>query len=137
MANSYSDIFSAYKSALNRSHNAWKDSVSKRGKNAEVFYNNFFKDLIVNNGEKINQSNFRSEVIQHIKKFFGKDELNFVAVDGSNDKHQSAEAEGRRAGEADDPDAAQRGQESDLRQAAHGCKGQMHYRSTNRHGKVL
>ena len=40
---------------------------------------------------KINQSNFRSEVIQYIKKFFGKDELNFVAVDGSNDKHQSAE----------------------------------------------
>jgi len=91
MANSYSDIFSAYKNALNRSHDIWKKSVTERGKNAEVFYNNFFKDLIVNNGEKINQSNFRSEVIQHIKKFFGKDELNFVAVDGSNDKHQSAE----------------------------------------------
>lgn len=91
MTKSYSEIFSAYKNALNRSHDIWKKSVSERGKNAEVFYNDFFKDLIINNGEKINQSNFRSEVIQHIKKMFGKDELSFVAVDGSNDRHQSAE----------------------------------------------
>ena len=91
MAKSYSEIFSAYKNALNRSHDVWKKSVSERGKNAEVFYNDFFKDLIINHGEKINQSDFRTEVIQKIKEFFGKDELSFVAVDGSNDKHQSAE----------------------------------------------
>ena len=92
MANSYSDIYSAYHRVLNRSHGAWKGSVSERGEHARVFYNDFFKDLIVNNGERIHDSGFRSEVIQEIKDFFhGKDELNFVAVDGSNDKHQSAE----------------------------------------------
>jgi len=76
---------------LDRSHSEWKDSVIQRGKNAEVFYNDFFKDLIINNGPKQNDPNFKSEIINHIKQFFLKDELSFLAIDGSNDKHKSAE----------------------------------------------
>ena len=50
MVNSYSEIFTAYKNALNRSHSVWKKSVEDRGENARVFYNDFFKKLIVFRG---------------------------------------------------------------------------------------
>ena len=59
-------MFASYKDSLNRSHSEWKDSVIQRGKNAEVFYNDFFKDLIINNGLLKDNPNFKTQIIQKL-----------------------------------------------------------------------
>lgn len=83
-----SDIIRSFDENLEYSISEHEKSVSESRIHAEDFYNKFFKNLIV----KIPRSTqFSEEIKGPIKKFFGKDDLDFVAIDGSCDKRASKE----------------------------------------------
>lgn len=58
---------------------------------ARQFYDEFFKNLIFNMGQKLTDREYRETVVEEVEKFFGKRELSFVAVDGSCHRHKSNE----------------------------------------------
>jgi hypothetical protein len=86
-----SDIYTAYKKSLDRSQHDYERSVRDRATNAKKLYDGFFKDLTVNYGKFLKSRVSVMQVTEAIRSFFGGDEINFVAVDGSCDKHESAE----------------------------------------------
>lgn len=85
-----SEIYSSYKKGLDLAQDEYEESVKIGSKNAKKFYDDFFKDLIVSMGENLPKE--RVDMIKdEIERFFGKRELNFIAVDGSCDKRASGE----------------------------------------------
>ena len=86
-----SEIYSSYKKSLDQAQDEYEESVKISSANARDFYNDFFKDLIINMGSKLDNHDFVDMIIDEIEVFFGKRELNFIAVDGSCHKHNSAE----------------------------------------------
>ena len=86
-----SDIYSSYKRSLDSAQEEYTNSVKLRAENAKEFYENFFKDLIINYGKETSSKEYTNGVIEQIKNFFGKTDLNFIAIDGSCDKHISSE----------------------------------------------
>jgi len=86
-----SDIYSSYKKSLDVAQDEYEESVRRGSNNAKRFYDDFFRDLTVNLGSRLTDREFREDVIEHVERFFGKRELNFIAVDGSCDKHSSGE----------------------------------------------
>ena len=86
-----SDIYSSYKRSLDRAQNDYEKVMKTRSAGAKVFYDAFFKDLVVNLGGRFTNAEFRNSVIDEISRFFGKTDLHFIAVDGSCHKHNSSE----------------------------------------------
>ena len=86
-----SEIYSSYKKSLDVAHDEYEESVRAGSSNARDFYNEFFRDLIVNMGENLKSKDFVNRMTEEVEEFFGKRELNFVAVDGSCHKHSSGE----------------------------------------------
>ena len=86
-----SEIYSSYKKSLDRAQDEYEESVRVYSSNAREFYDDFFKDLTVNMGEKLKDKAFFNMVTDEVEEFFGKRELNFIAVDGSCHKHNSGE----------------------------------------------
>ena len=86
-----SDIYTAYKRNLDQAQEDYEKSVKERAINSKKFYDEFFKNLIVNHGPSVKNPIFIDQVTAKIHDFFGKDSLNFVAIDGSCDKHNSNE----------------------------------------------
>ena len=86
-----SDIYSSYKRSLDRAQDDYEKTVKTRSSDAKEFYDVFFKDLVVNLGGQFTNTEFRHAVIDEIRRFFGKMDLHFIAVDGSCHKHNSSE----------------------------------------------
>jgi hypothetical protein len=86
-----SDIYASYKSNLDMAQDDYEKSVKDRAKNAKEFYDKFFNSLIVNYGESAKHPDFNQQVADRIRRFFGRDNINFVAIDGSCDKHNAHE----------------------------------------------
>ena len=86
-----SDIYSSYKKNLDAAQAEYENSIKACFDNAYKFYNQFFRDLVINFGDRFTDKIFRSHIIDKIDCFFGKSNLNFIAVDGSCYKHNSGE----------------------------------------------
>lgn len=86
-----SDIYKSYKESLDVAQADYEASVRENASRADEFYRRFFKDLTVNFGDRFEDAEFCSGVLDAIESFFGKRDLNFVAVDGSCYKHKSSE----------------------------------------------
>lgn len=86
-----SDIYSAYKRSLDRAQADYEDVIKTRAASAHGFHDYFFKDLIMNFGDKFTGEEYKRGVIDEIGRFFGKHDLHFIAVDGSCHKHSSSE----------------------------------------------
>lgn len=65
--------------------------MRRHASSTREFYRGFFGNLVVNLGRKFDDREYRSGIIEEAERFFGKRELNFVAVDGSCHKHSSNE----------------------------------------------
>lgn len=77
-----SSIFGSYREALNSSQERYIDLYTNRATNAVEFYNNFLKNLIIS-FNNFQESNLRRRIHREIESFFGRDDINFVAIDGS------------------------------------------------------
>ena len=86
-----SDIYSTYKRSLDRAQADYEEVIKARAASAHGFHDCFFKDLIMNFGDKFADEEYKSGMIDEIGRFFGKYDLHFVAVDGSCHKHSSSE----------------------------------------------
>jgi hypothetical protein len=84
-----SEIISSFSDGLEQSMQEHEQSIIESRKHSEDFYNKFFKKLIVT----IPSSNpaFSEKMEVEIRKFFGKEDLEFVAIDGSCDKRAAKE----------------------------------------------
>lgn len=86
MSSEISKTLTAYRHALNKSRNRYEDLYASRGLNALEFYDNYahllirqYKDGFDNHGE-------RRKLHREIRRLFGTDNLDFVAIDGSCNK---------------------------------------------------
>ena len=86
-----SEIYSSYKGILDRAQDEYEQSVKNGAENTKEFYEHFFKDLTVNIGKMLKEGNLVNNITDEIERFFGKRELDFIAVDGSCHKRSSAE----------------------------------------------
>ena len=86
-----SGIYASYKRSLDRAQDDYESVVAARTTAAGKFYNAFLKNLVVNFDDRFTDEAFRKGVLDEIERFFGKSDLNFVAVDGSCHKHSSSE----------------------------------------------
>ena len=86
-----SAIYDAYKRSLDRAQDDYEEIIRARSANAHRFYDSFFKDLIVNFGDRFVDEEYRRGAVDEIGRFFGKRDLHFIAVDGSCHKHSSSE----------------------------------------------
>lgn len=90
-----SDIYSSYKRSLDSAQDRYEGMITGRSKSSEEFYREFFRDLVVNIGSRMNDpargAEWRRLITDRISDFFGKTEIQFVAVDGSCDRHPSGE----------------------------------------------
>ena len=86
-----SEIYSSYKRSLDRAQDEYEESVRAGASNAREFYYGFFRDLTVNLGERLGDRDFVGMIADEVEAFFGKRELDFIAVDGSCHKRSSGE----------------------------------------------
>ncbi|MYB46959.1 MAG: MarR family transcriptional regulator [Cenarchaeum sp. SB0662_bin_33] len=86
-----SDIYTAYKRSLDQAQDDYEETIKARSASSGDFYDRFFKNLTVNLGSRLENDTFRDGIIDEINRFFGKYDLNFIAVDGSCHKHNSSE----------------------------------------------
>lgn len=86
-----SDIYSAYKRSLDSAQDDYEETIKARSASSKEFYDHFFKNLTVNLGSRLEDTAFKDGIIDEINRFFGKYDLNFIAVDGSCHKHNSSE----------------------------------------------
>ena len=86
-----SDIYTSYRKSLDRAQDDYEGVIKTRSVAVKTFYNAFFKDLVVNLGDRFTDEAYKDRVIDEIESFFGKTDLNFIAVDGSCHKHSSTE----------------------------------------------
>lgn len=86
-----SDIYSSYKKSLDVVQDEYEESVRRGSKNTKEFYSYFFSDLTINMGNRLKDRDFVDMITGDIEEFFGKRDLNFIAVDGSCHKHVSGE----------------------------------------------
>jgi len=81
-----SNIFSTYKKNLDISYNQILEKREKEKQKVQIFYKEFLNRLIVNYGEYIEKNNFL-HIKEKIKLLFdGKDDISFVAIDGTSFK---------------------------------------------------
>lgn len=78
-----SRIFNCYKESLDNSIQMYEDSYTQSANNALEFYNSFLKDLIIDYGKQFSQPYHISQINEKMKEFFQKDEIQFVAIDGT------------------------------------------------------
>lgn len=77
-----SGIFDGYRRALNLSQERYTELYTERAANAIDFYNNFLKNLIVK-FDSFQEAALRRRIKREVEAFFGRDEIQFVAVDGT------------------------------------------------------
>src|SRR4051794_35831011 len=77
-----SAIFSSYRQALNLSQERYSQLYSERAVNAIEFYEDFLKDLLITFDE-FKEMALRRQIRSVVETFFGKDDIQFVAIDGT------------------------------------------------------
>jgi hypothetical protein len=81
-----SDIYGSYRDALNFSREKYADLYDGRARNARDFYEAFLKRLICPLAPHFaNPASLRA-LHRYIEQFFGGSEIDFVAIDGHNEK---------------------------------------------------
>jgi len=88
---SISKIFKSYKDTLDNTYNQQLDNISKIRQRVEDFYKIFLKNLIINYGEIIRDNHKNFLIKENVEKLFGKDNIKFVAIDGSSFKEEFSE----------------------------------------------
>lgn len=81
-----SHIYGSYCDALNFSRDKYADLYNGRARNAREFYDAFLNRLICPFGERFADPATRRVLHRYIERFFGGREIDFVAIDGHNDK---------------------------------------------------
>ena len=84
-----SDIIRSFSTGLEQSIKEHEESIKESRNHSEDFYNKFFKKLIVE--IPVSRTGFSDKMLDEVKRFFGKEDLEFVAIDGSCDKRASKE----------------------------------------------
>lgn len=77
-----SRIFGSYREALDHSQNRYLELYTERAENAIAFDNNFLKNLIVP-FDNFGESSLRRKIRGEVEAYFGRDDIQFVAIDGS------------------------------------------------------
>ncbi|MBD1932504.1 MULTISPECIES: hypothetical protein [Cyanophyceae] len=77
-----SGIFSGYRRALDLSQKRYTDLYTERAANAIAFYEDFLKNLIVG-FDNFQEASLRRRIRREVEAFFGRDEIQFVAIDGT------------------------------------------------------
>lgn len=78
-----SDIFTAYKTALQGSRESYENLYTERSLNTATFYENFFNRLIIPFKELFEDPNQRRMITRRMIRFFEQDTLDFIAIDGT------------------------------------------------------
>jgi len=78
-----SRIFNCYKESLDSSIRRYQEAYSLTSKNGLKFYNDFLNQLFVNYGELYAKQHTMNRILEKIQDYFEKDELQFVAIDGT------------------------------------------------------
>jgi hypothetical protein len=81
-----SDIYGSYRDALDFSRDKYTDLYNGRAYNARDFYNAFLNRLICPFGNHFTEPASQRALHRYIERFFGGSEIDFVAIDGHNDK---------------------------------------------------
>ncbi len=80
-----SNIFKSYREALNRSQQRYTSLYTERATNSKAFYDDFLKDLIIK-FNNFQEASLRRRLSREVEAFFGRDDIQFVAIDGSCNK---------------------------------------------------
>ncbi|MDZ7961624.1 MAG: hypothetical protein RMY34_27715 [Aulosira sp. DedQUE10] len=77
-----SAIFSGYREALELSQKRYTELYTERATNAIAFYDDFLKNLIVR-FDNFQEASLRRKIHSEVESFFSRDEIQFVAIDGT------------------------------------------------------
>lgn len=78
-----SKIFNCYKESLDSSLVRYEESYKIVAKNAINFHEQFLKDLIIDFGKQFSEPYRLGQISEKMRDFFQKDEIQFVAIDGT------------------------------------------------------
>ena len=81
-----SDIYGSYRDALNFSRSKYGEMYTARAENAQEFYKAFLNRLVCDFKAQFSDAAERRILHRHIERFFGSDTIDFVAIDGHNEK---------------------------------------------------
>ena len=77
-----SSIFSSYRQSLELSQARYTQLYTERAVNAIAFYKDFLKDLILK-FDGFQEAALRRQIRNRVEAFFGTDDIQFVAIDGT------------------------------------------------------
>ncbi|HIE12639.1 MAG TPA: hypothetical protein EYP63_04310 [Desulfotomaculum sp.] len=77
------DIFSSYRDALMQSRDRYTELYVERVENGRQFYQEFFNRLVVPFRQVFAKSASRSFILRQVERFFGTNQIDFVAIDGT------------------------------------------------------
>lgn len=77
-----SGIFDGYRRALDLSQKRYTELYTERATNAIAFYEDFLRNLIVK-FDSFQEVTLRRRIKREVEAFFGRDEIQFVAIDGT------------------------------------------------------
>lgn len=86
-----SDIFQSYRDALIQSRDKYTELYADRVENGRQFYQDFFSRLIVPFRPVFANSTSRSFIARQVERFFGTNQIDFVAIDGTCQKDAFAD----------------------------------------------
>lgn len=86
-----SDIFKSYKEALIQSRDRYTELYVERVENGRQFYQEFFNRLVVPFRPAFTNSASRSFIMRQVERFFGTNQIDFVAIDGTCQKDAFAD----------------------------------------------
>src|SRR5438128_281422 len=81
-----SEIYNSYGRALTHSRDKYTELYAERVENGRQFYDAFFKRLVVPFRPVFSNAVSRSVVARQVERFFGTNQIDFVAIDGTCQK---------------------------------------------------
>lgn len=78
-----SKIFNCYKESLDSSIDRYQESYRLTSENGLKFYNDFLNELFIDYGEIFEKQHTMNRIAEKIQAYFEKDEIQFVAIDGT------------------------------------------------------
>jgi len=78
-----SQMYGYWKDSIKTSMKRYDENLEKSLKYLQDFYSKILKDYIINWSKYFENQPFRHSLRQKIESFFGKSEINFVAIDGT------------------------------------------------------
>lgn len=81
-----SDIYGSYRTALNFSRDKYTEMYNGRAENAREFYNAFLNELVCSFQTHFTEASSQRALHNYIERFFDGKTIDFVAIDGHNEK---------------------------------------------------